>query len=68
MIDGKDVQCDKCYSHEYVDVIGFKNKIQAIKESGWKVSKVGNAWYHHCPDCVDHPELQPQYQTYWWND
>lgn len=77
MIKGKDITCDGCWSHEYVDVIGFRNKIKHVKSEGWKIKKVLNEWHHYCPDCVEERKhiaensvKQPDSHAnnYWWND
>lgn len=58
MINGKDVKCDGCWAHEYIDVIGFKNKIAKIKELGWVIRKIKRFWHHYCPDCAEERKIK----------
>lgn len=46
------VECDSCNSTiEQEDGGSFTDFIFTIKESGWKVKKLGSNWIHTCPDC-----------------
>ena len=67
MLKGKDLQCDGCWSHEYLDVTGFANKVDKIKNLGWKIKKVLNEWCHYCPDCIQERK-DIHANNYWWND
>ena len=48
------IYCDCCgegLSETEVDVEGFEELLQALKDDKWWVLKVDGHWTHTCPDC-----------------
>lgn len=64
MLETHGVTCDNC--GKYYHLIGrfFKERIEEIKKSGWKIKKFHDLWYHYCPDC----EIpQPKRKELWYD-
>lgn len=45
-------ECDDCGLSEYGGTLEFKEFVQQLKDTGWKIRKEDGQWLHRCPDCV----------------
>jgi hypothetical protein len=46
--------CNECGTEEPGGVIDvFRDFVNLLKESGWKIKKDGDEWQHFCPDCEE---------------
>lgn len=55
------LSCDNC--GEFVEGDDFNEMWEAAKAAGWKARKIGEEWFHRCPDpsCQASP-MAAQYQ------
>lgn len=44
-------ECNDCGTHEYGGTLEFREFVQSLKDLGWRISKDGEEWVHHCPEC-----------------
>lgn len=44
-------ECDACSTVEEFDSRDFHEAWEALKEQGWTVRKIDEAWVHGCPRC-----------------
>lgn len=43
--------CDECDDELETETSDFTEARQMLDREGWRTSKVGDEWVHHCPDC-----------------
>lgn len=67
MIDREGAHCDKCSSFESADFRDFREIVAAIKTDGWLIKKIGNSWFHYCPNCRETIARGTEHK-YWWTD
>jgi Fe2+ or Zn2+ uptake regulation protein len=48
-----EVSCDSCPHTFDTDECEFAAAVRAVKEEGWRISKVGGEWIHTCPSCQE---------------
>lgn len=52
------VSCDDCGEEDAFSGDDFKEAMATAKMSGWRVSKDGQAWKNHCPDCAPRDDFR----------
>ena len=52
-------ECDgpKCHSFEEPETHDFREAVASLRDSGWTMEKLGEDWFHYCPQCK--PRRQP---------
>lgn len=60
MLEKYGVNCDDCGGYHHLSGRFFSEKIQEIKDAGWKIRKFGEIWCHYCPDCESPQPVKPQ--------
>lgn len=56
--EGREIylQCDGCSA--YTESDEFETVIAQAKREGWRISKAGSDWEHHCPDCKERQDVE----------
>lgn len=45
------VECHECGIEEFGGTLEFREFIQQLKDTGWKIRKEDDEWIHNCPSC-----------------
>ena len=68
MLEKYGVNCDDCGKYYHLSGRCFRDKIEEIKEAGWKIRKFLGLWCHYCPDCESpQPVKQLEKETRWYD-
>jgi hypothetical protein len=44
--------CDACGEFEEAEYgSSFESMWAALKDKGWRATKLGSDWFHYCPEC-----------------
>lgn len=46
------VSCDCCGRELDGTFFDFDDTKDSMKANGWKFHKIGDEWYHYCPECA----------------
>lgn len=45
-------ECNECGIEEFGGTLDFKEFVQQLKDTDWKIRKTDEGWEHVCPDCA----------------
>lgn len=69
MLEKYGVTCDDCGGYHHLQNRVFSQKIQELKDDGWKIRKHDDLWCHYCPDCEPPKPIRPVHQhQQWWHE